>query len=275
MKNLTRQITGSIMLSLGLIGLSAYAEPVETTEPAQVMLFGSFHFSHFSKPSKDVVKTQVIDVYTEESQRYLEDLSSRIAADSPTHVLLECHTNDESKMNQRFAKYVKGEHKLNRGESEQLGFRVAKKAGLPKVICYDASQDLPYGELLSYLESNSPERKKITDEFLKAWGIRFNEMHASLSLEEILDKHNDPTEDKINVGSYIMLNDIGQGDNFIGADLSSKWWSRNFRMYANIQAVAQPGTKVFVLGGQGHSSIMRPMLELDDKRETWDVRSYF
>ncbi|WNZ56086.1 DUF5694 domain-containing protein [Microbulbifer sp. MKSA007] len=272
MKNIARQISGSIILSLGLIGLDAYADPVKNTEPAQVMLFGSFHFSN---PGKDMVKTQVINVYTEENQNYLEDLSSRIATDSPTHVLLECHTNDESKMNLRFAKYIKGEHKLNIGESEQLGFRVAKKAGLSKVNCYDSDQDLPYGELLSYLEKSSPERKKLIDDYLEAWGKRFNDLYASSTLEQALDKHNDPAEDKVNLGSYIMLNDVGQGDNFIGADLSSKWWSRNFRMYANIQAVAQPGTKVFVLGGQGHSSIMRPMLELDDQRETWDVRSYF
>ncbi|MCO1336996.1 DUF5694 domain-containing protein [Microbulbifer sp. OS29] len=272
MENITRRLTKFFMLTLNIVSLSAYAESVSDTKPAQVMFFGSFHFSN---PGNDIVKMKTIDIHTEENQRYLEDLSSQIAVDAPTHVLLECSKESENKINQNYKKYTKGEYTLKTGETEQLGFRIAQKAGLSKVVCYDADQDLPYGELLAYLEKHSPERKKLLDENFEAWGKRFSDMHASLSLGQVLDKHNDPIEDKINVGSYILLNDIGQGDNFIGADLSSKWWSRNFRMYANIQAVAQPGTKVFVLGGQGHSSMMRPMLELDNKRETWDVRRYF
>lgn len=51
----------------------------EELEPAQVMLFGVFHFAN---PGLDVIKTDQINVMTEENQAYLEELTTRIAAKS-------------------------------------------------------------------------------------------------------------------------------------------------------------------------------------------------
>lgn len=42
-------------------------------------------------------------------------------------------------------------------------------------------------------------------------------------------------------------------------------------MYANIQSVAQPNTRVLVIARQGHTSILKDMLAADSKRLAVDV----
>jgi len=56
-------------------------------EEAQVIMFGVFHFAN---PGLDEIKTDQINVMSDENQQYLEDLTDRLAEFQATHVLLEC-----------------------------------------------------------------------------------------------------------------------------------------------------------------------------------------
>ena len=99
-------------------------------------------------------------------------------------------------------------------------------------------------------------------------------MHSTLSLKELLLSTNDPAEDRNNRAFYIMTNPVGTDASFVGADATASWWHRNFRMYALIQRYAQPGERVLVIGGQGHTAILRRMLADDMDREAVDVRPF-
>ena len=70
-----------------------------------------------------------------------------------------------------------------------------------------------------------------------------------------------------------MTNQVGEDDNFVGADATASWWHRNFRMFAIIQRYAQPGERVLVIGGQGHTAILKQLLD-DDERRAVDVTPY-
>ena len=60
---------------------------------------------------------------------------------------------------------------------------------------------------------------------------------------------------------------LAGGEDFSGADATASWWHRNFRMYAQIQRHAAPGARVLVVGGQGHTAILRDFLRDDALRE--------
>ena len=85
-RNSCRWLAMALILSGGWAWWPARADTPPSSD-AQVLLFGTFHFAN---PGRDVVKTEQIDVMTEESQEYLLGLSRRLAEEfRPTVVLLE------------------------------------------------------------------------------------------------------------------------------------------------------------------------------------------
>ena len=251
--------------------LLATAALAETSPPAQVMLLGTFHFSD---PGKDAVKTRSLDVTTAESQQYLADLSQRIARTfRPTRVLLEYAPDNDASINQQFAAYVDGKFELPVNEIYQLGFRIARLSGLDAVGTWD-HREVPWqaGAMIEYAEENDPAAKAEWEAEIAAITAELHRRHDTLSLPELLALSNDPADFAANKALYVSTNAIGAGDGYSGADAAASWWHRNFRMYANVQRVAQPGERVLVIGGSGHIAVIADLLALDAARMAADVR---
>lgn len=253
--------------------LLTLASPGYTTSapaaPAQVMLFGVFHFAN---PGLDKVKTDQINVMTPENQTYLSGLSNRLSGLEPTHVLVECNPEEQDSYQTMYGAYRAGEHTLSSNENQQLGFRVAAGAGLKEVICYNEA-DVSWNAkpLFALLEQEQQARGAEFQAEITRITRETQERHQTLSLADLLRLTNDPEQDRLNQNIYLMTNDVGAGSGFEGADAAASWWHRNFRMYANIQAVAQPGTRVIVIGGQGHTAILKTLLATDMRREAVEV----
>ena len=249
--------------------------PVSTAEdqpPAQVMLLGVFHFSN---PGRDVVKTDQIDVMTDENQAYLEALSDKLSKYNPTVVLLEFSPEREPEMQERFRQYADGRYQLSSNEVYQLGFRIAARSEADTIHGFDETnihwQAQP---LFEYLDSNDANTNARLSALIEELTLADQKAHASLSLQELLVRSNDADRDARNRAIYLLTNHVGENDNFVGADATASWWHRNFRMYALVQRYAQPGERVLVMGGQGHIAILRQLLSDDREREAIDVRPY-
>lgn len=239
---------------------------------AKVMLLGVFHFAN---PGRDVVRTDQIDVMTAENQKFLEGLTDRLAAFGPTVVLLEFNPDNEPSMQEKYEQYLAGAFELPSNEIYQLGFRVAKKAGLRTVHSFDEREIGWQAEaLFTYMPEHDPETKAKTDALIEQVTSETQQAHATKSLADLLLLSNDPEKDRLNKYMYIMTNHVGAGENFVGADAAASWWHRNFRMYANIQKHAVPGARVLAIGGQGHTAILKDLLALDRERVAVDVRPY-
>ncbi len=242
-------------------------------EQAEVMLFGTFHFTN---PGLDKVKTAQHDVSTDDSQRYLKALSSRIAKEfHPSHVLVECQPKDQAAMDEKFGRYKQGDFALPINENYQLGFRIAKLSGAKGVICYD-NRDIQWnaGPLFEYMPKHAPEAQARFDALIERVTEQMNQMHEELTLAELFAKFNDPTTDDLNKSIYIMTNDVGSESEYQGAVAAASWWHRNFRMFANVQKVAKPNTRTLVIGGQGHIAILKDFLALDPIRKAHKVNTY-
>lgn len=245
----------------------------QTVEPSKVMLVGVFHFAN---PGHDKVKTDQINVMTADNQAYLIALSERFADFKPTHVLLECSASQSEEYLQQYQAFLRGDDLPTTNENYQLGFRIAKNAGLASTTCYD-ERDIGWDaeQLFADLETKDREAKAAFDQLIAQITADINRNHQTLSLAQLLRLSNDAEQDRINKNIYLLTNSVGAGENFSGADAAASWWHRNFRMYANIQKVAQPGTRVIVLGGQGHTAILKDLLSLDQQREQVDSKIYF
>ncbi len=234
--------------------------------PAEVMLMGTFHFSN---PGLDVVKTRKLDVLSDSNQAYLIAFVKRVVTSfAPTDVLMECSRDREEELNEEYQQYLKGNFELPVNETYQVGFRVAEQSGTKRVLCYDENEVHWNGEaLFKELPKSAPELKLEFDRAIAELTERDNKMHQELGLGEILKHLNSQASEAENKALYILTNEVGaNGEGYAGADATASWWHRNFRMYANIQKHAVPERRLFVIGGQGHTAILKDLLELDTKR---------
>ena len=249
------------------------ADKPAVSPPARVMLIGLFHFDN---PGLDAVKYTPIDVMKPEQQKYLQELSHRIADFKPTRVLLEYPAANDAVMNQRYNDYLAGKYELKVNEIYQLGFRIAKLAGLKQVNGFDERDSPSDSKLWEYLPKEAPETMKKLEGLIAELSARFEREHRTLSLAEILRRSNSPDEDRANKDFYIMLNAVGADKRkFIGADAAAQWWQRNFRMYANVQVHSAPGERVVVIAGSGHTAILRDLLRIDAQRMEEPAQKYF
>jgi hypothetical protein len=249
------------------------AEPTapEVKPLPRVLLLGLFHFHN---PGLDAVKFEPIDVMAAEQQAYLVALAGRLASFAPTRVLLEYPQKSDEAMNQRYADYLAGRFELGRNEIYQLGFRVARLMGHERVYGIDAQAPRGGTGLWDYL-AERPEMQQDLERLIAAESERLQRMHRALSLGEILALSNSVEEDRRNKGFYMYLNPVAAGSGlFLGADDAAAWWHRNLRMYALIQEQAQPGERVLVIAGSGHTAILRDLLRADGMRLEEDVLPY-
>jgi hypothetical protein len=248
------------------------AQAADSPPPAKVMFVGVFHFAN---PGRDMVKSGVIDVMAAENQRYLDGLATRLAAFAPTDVLIECSTTDQARYDADFRGYVAGTFAPTSNENHQIGFRVAKAAGLAGVTCFDEDTiGWDAQPMFDYIDANEPDTKKAMEALYQDLSAQADREQSTLSLPQLLRLANDPARDASNKGLYLLTNDVGAGHGFAGADAASSWWHRNFRMYANIQKAAAPGHRVIAVAGQGHTAILRDLLAVDGKREAEAVAAY-
>ena len=266
MKNTIVAVAGSFFLLL------AGASHSQSDEHAQIMMFGVFHFA---SPGLDAVQTATINVMTEESQQYLEGLSIRLREFRPTVVLLEFDPANEALMQERYNQYLNDEFELPTNEIYQLGFRIARMSGVEKISSFDeASIGWNAEPLFEYLSEHDPDTERAIQMAIEEMTAEQQQAHARLTLRQLLKMTNDPDQDRLNKSLYLLTNHVGTGHNFVGADAAASWWHRNFRMYAKIQRHAAPGQRVLVIGGQGHTAILRDLLEIDADRDGVDVLPY-
>ncbi len=259
-----------------LLCIAAFLPEAGAAEPApaqaKVMMLGVFHFENLRL---DMVKSDVIDVMTADNQAYLEGLATRLAASRPTDVLVECVPSAQGSHDAEYAAYLAGTLALTSNETHQIGFRVARKAGLRGVTCFDEG-DVGWNSepMFAYIGAHEPAIKAELDGVFASLSARQALEQASLSLMQLLQLTNDAERDRENKGLYIATNAVDAGSGFAGADVSASWWHRNFRMYANVQKAAAPGHRVLVIAGAGHTAILKDLLAIDGNREAEEVNRY-
>jgi hypothetical protein len=253
---------------MSLCALTARAQ----APPAEVMLFGVFHFAN---PGRDVVRVDQVDVATPDNQKYLAGLAERLCAFKPTTILLEFDREREPEIDRQLEAYRAGRLTLNANEIHQLGFRVAKTCGVNTLHGFDESEiDWDAEPLFAYMQNSAPDLLARFNAEIAQVQAAETSAHRDLTLKQLLLRANDPEQDRRNKDLYLLTNAAGAGSGFEGADATARWWHRNIRMYANIQRYAAPGEHVLVVAGSGHTAILRDFLKIDRRVIPRDIQPY-
>ncbi|GAB2955867.1 hypothetical protein GCM10027048_22390 [Hymenobacter coalescens] len=281
MKNFARQLVGLLLTIIG--PLSAAAQPA----PIQVMTLGTFHFEYPNLDQHKIDRANQVDVLAPAHQAELARLSDALARFRPTHVLVEASPAQQARYDSLFRAYVAGRHTLRRDERQQLGFRLARQLGLPRVWGVDADGSY-YPELLKLF--NDTARVKRFERFLahnpdSAIERRYRALHAAedllparAGLVAALTTLNEPANLLHKQGSYLVGGFKYEETPLAntGVDFeTSRWYSRNLRILRNMQRLPiRPGDRVLLIIGAGHAGLLNYFLQCSPEYKLVDVRPY-
>lgn len=257
-------ITGIAGLAGLLLGEAApAAEPTKPPEPIEVMVLGTWHFAD---PGRDLVNMKSANMLTPERQRELEALADALAQFRPSKVMVERETQAPDFIDRDFAAFFPQVLTQNPDERVQIGYRLARRLGHDVVYGIDEQPAegepdyFPFGRLSDFAKEQGTHH--LIDQGMagvEARAREFEALQANETLPELLVRQNSGDEE--NIALHYSLLGIGDGDAQPGADLNAMWYLRNAKIFAKLMKIAQPGDRILVIYGAGHTYWLRHFAE--------------
>jgi hypothetical protein len=238
--------------------LAQFAVLSGKTDGAQVLVLGTYHMSN---PGLDPVNITADDVRSPKRQREIEDLAGRIARFRPTKVAVEIPFGRDSTSNALYRQYLAGTYALDRTEMQQLGFRIAKRAGLPRIHGVDYNVDVNVAAVLVWaLTHGQPELAAAAQSLSSRLVAEADSLMKHATVGEIVAALNSPRADSAH-GIYMAALRVGADTSYPGATMTARWYERNLRIASNVlRLIDGPNDRVLVLIGAAHGPILRELL---------------
>jgi Family of unknown function (DUF5694) len=243
---------------LSLVSALALAVPALAGEkPVEVMVLGSYHFGN---PGQDVNNVQVDSVLTPSKQAELDAVARALLTFRPTHVMVEMQSEAPEFAAKSYQSFTDERLKSEANEIVQIGFRVAKMAGLavvnaideqpkdgePDYFPYDKVQETAakFGQTSLLAKSNAQ---------IQTWGKEFAKRQKTETVARLLIDMNIADQRFPEMAFYYDILPLGDGDTQTGAELNAAWYLRNAKIFGKLMQVAKPGNRVLVIYGAGHN----------------------
>lgn len=246
-------------------------------EKAKILLLGTFHFK---QKGGHLIDIDSGDITTDKRQRELKEVLEKLEAFKPNKIVVEGKQEKAKELSELFSQYCeKGSIESNNllsfeNEIVQIAFRLGKKLNHKYIYPVDVPVDLP-DDVYQYAEKNCP---RVFEKIMKKAndiGSYENELMQKHTVSEILKYINNPTViDDEHSDLYLALNPIGAGEAYYGATMLTEWYRRNLYIFSNLQDLAKPGDRIFVLYGAGHCKILKSFIKDYSEFEFVDPLDY-
>ena len=273
-----------LLLSSIAVGDDQPESTVETqrmTQKPTIMILGS---THLANDGLDVYNTKMDDVRAPKRQREIEQLVEQLKDFKPTKIALERDEKTHGAGTQtEYQGYLKGTYELKRNEHDQIGFRLAKQRGHPRLYCVDYRLDyrkddpiIPFDEfnwdLVNYigfakahnqehLLPPPPDEGKLTQD---EKGVTWIEPGEYVSIIDMYIQDNDPESIRKDHQEYLrFIARVGLGDEYPGVNwLSHYWYDRNMKIYVNLTRITESvDDRILLIIGAGHVYLVQQFLE--------------
>lgn len=240
-----------------LFALPAHAQPAA---PVQVMVLGTYHFDN---PGLDLHNLKAADVTTPERQAELARIAEALLRFRPTVVAVERVAPDL--VDPKYAAFTPAELLVNRDERTQIGFRVARLAGLARVAAIDEQNEegepdyFPFDKVQAFAKRTGREAELERAMAFGAQAVTRLQAVQARGITPALRLMNMPAtiEREQREGYYGGLLRFGAGRDLPGADVLGRWYTRNAKIFGKLMQVAKPGDRVLVVYGAGHNYWLR------------------
>jgi hypothetical protein len=249
-------ILKSFVFAAFILGISAniFGQAIKPEKPT-VMILGTYHMGN---PGLDLNNIKADDVLAEKRQKEINDFIALIKKFKPTRIAVE-EPVDNAKLNERYAKYLRGEYQLTRNETDQIGFRLAKELNHRKIYTIDWQGNFDFNRVMASAKANNqmPSAEKAMS-FWKNSADAFGELQKTGTVTDLLKFMNDEKRADETHRSNLIIARVGAGQDFAGADLARDWYERNLKIYANITRITESNDdRVLVLIGAGHLKLLQ------------------
>ena len=112
----------------------------QMTKKPTLMILGSGHLANWGA---DRINYRMDDVRAPKRQAELQALADQLAQFKPTKIAVEVDERWDADLQKEYNGYLKDSFQLEPHEIHQIGFRLAKDMGHPKVYCVDYFRDDP------------------------------------------------------------------------------------------------------------------------------------
>lgn len=228
------------------------------SQKASVLVLGTYHMAN---PGLDKFNMQADDVMVPKRQKEIEEFVSLLMKFKPTVVCIEYPVDKQSQLDATYQSYLNGTYELRKNESDQVGLRLAKKAGLRKVYAIDSKAPFDMDTVIKVAQKYqfNDFLKKLSE--LPAYLAEGDQKLYKSTITEFFQYLNEEENVKFAHALYMDMVPIGNGNNFAGADLVADWYKRNLRIYANLRhVVITPNDRVLILYGAGHTKILQELV---------------
>jgi hypothetical protein len=260
-------IGGTLMLMAGP-SLAAAECPAGSTP---LMILGTFHFAG---SSEDAVSTDPGDMTTPRRQAEIQALVERLLKFQPTKVAIES-SRISHYWNERYAAWRRDRGPLGSNEIEQVGFRLADRAGLAALSPVDYPMWMDGTTAADRHEPPpAPAAESTPDEAESAFvaGIRAQiaadeRVLRDGTLSDYLVYLNRPERAVLNHHWDVFSNLVpGPGTAmYEKTDYATNWYKRNLRIYTNLVAIAGPQERLLLLIGAGHTHLLTGLAASDPR----------
>ncbi len=163
--------------------------------------------------------------------------------------------------NSLYRRYIAGNYTLDRTEMQQLGFRIAKAAGLPRIYGIDYDLDVNLASVMVWaLTHGQPELAGAAQSLTSRLLTEADSLMKHATVAEIIAALNSPRADSAQ-GIYLAALRVGADTSYPGATVAAQWYERNLRIASNIlRVIDSPSDRVLVLIGAAHGPILRELL---------------
>ena len=248
----------SMLAAVPAIGGAQFAVLGGKTAGAQVLVIGTYHMSN---PGLDPISVRADDVLSPRRQGEIDQLADKLAQFRPTKVAVEIPFGRDSTSNALYRRYLGGSHALDRTEMQQLGFRVARRAGLPRIHGVDHDLDVNVAAVMVWaLTHGQPELATAAQSLSARLLAEADSMMRNASVGAIVSALNSARADSAH-GIYMAALRVGADTSYPGATMTARWYERNLRIASNIlRLVESPSDRVLVIIGAAHGPILRELL---------------
>lgn len=244
----------------------------------QVMILGSYHFGN---GGEHLVNVEVADVMSDKKQLEIIEVIDKLSKFKPSKIAVEAKVTSSKELNNVYQEYCSNNGEIkssiigHRNEIVQLGFRLANRLNHPKIYPIDDPAFLPFEPLDDHAKKNLPELyEKIHQEIAKE-AKQDEDLQKNNTVGEILEYFNNENRIEMEHSNfYLALNQVGAGDKYYGANFLTAWYERNIKIFANLQAISEPGDRILVIYGAGHCKILKDFVSSYKEMELVDVLEY-
>ncbi len=240
----------------GFVATAALAQP----QPVQVMVLGTYHFGN---PGLDIHNAKVDDVMAPRRQRDITQLLNGLARFRPTRVAVEMRADDATAHAvPAYREFLSGDKPASRTEIDQIGFRLAQQLGHSELYGIDVDGEFPFEALQQYAQKTgrAAELQSLVESVRRrVKAIEARQRRASIG--QLLREMNSRAAIQADNGFYTRMLAWGDGAEQPGAKLVASWTARNLGICARLVQLAQPGDRVLVVYGAGHTFALRDCVQ--------------